>query len=428
VAEDVIMPKLGMYLEDVRLVEWLCEEGGEVKPGDLIFLLETDKVTTEVEADAAGFLQQIVPADSMVPIGGVVGRIAADREEYEQLVERGGEAGAAATPAPEPQEFEPAQSELFLDYIRGAEEPAGAAARPSAPPERARRPERGRAISPRARALIAEQGLAPEVVETITASGPGGRLTDRDVRAFLDSATAGAAATAAGEQASADVAVAERIPLRGTRRVISRRMLESLQTSAQLTSILELDAGAIVDWRNRSEPRIGYTAIFAALAALALRRHTRLNSRLAGEEIEILADVNLGIAVNTTEGVIVPVVRGADGLGLRELDRRIAELTERARTGALTLAELDGGTFTLSNSGTARVDITTAILNPPQAAILWLGSIRERPVARAGAVVVRPTVQACLTYDHRIVDGVPAAEFLGTLEELCAGFPAPFEP
>jgi 2-oxoglutarate dehydrogenase E2 component (dihydrolipoamide succinyltransferase) len=132
--------------------------------------------------------------------------------------------------------------------------------------------------------------------------------------------------------------------------------------------------------------------------------------------------------VNTTEGVIVPVVRGADGLGLRELDRRIAELTERARTGALTLAELDGGTFTLSNSGTARVDITTAILNPPQAAILWLGSIRERPVARAGAVVVRPTVQACLTYDHRIVDGVPAAEFLGTLEELCAGFPAPFEP
>jgi pyruvate/2-oxoglutarate dehydrogenase complex dihydrolipoamide acyltransferase (E2) component len=253
-------------------------------------------------------------------------------------------------------------------------------------------------------------------------------LTDKDVKAFLEAGDESARPPAPPERAPlVEVAVAERIPLRGARRVIARRMIESLQSTAQLTSVLEIDVDALVGWRNRSEPRVGYTTIFTALVAVALRRHPQLNSRIAGDEVEILADVNVGFAVNTDEGVIVPVVRGADTLALGELDARISELTERARGGTLALAELDGGTFTLSNSGNARVDITTAILNPPQAAILWLGMIRERPVARDGVVVVRPTVQACLTYDHRIVVGVPAADFLGTLEELCTTLPATFE-
>jgi pyruvate/2-oxoglutarate dehydrogenase complex dihydrolipoamide acyltransferase (E2) component len=420
------MPKLGMYLEDVRLVEWLREEGSEVEPGDLIFVLETDKVTTEVEADAPGVLHRILPADSMVPIGGVVGKIAADREEYEQLI--AGAAPAVERGEPGPPGFEPAQSELFLSYIRSADREGDAeAASEPVPVERTPPSRTGRPVSPRARALIAEQGLSSDVVDRIPASGPGGRLTDKDVRAFIEAGGAGPAAPAPDRAPLVEVAVAERIPLRGTRRVIARRMLESLQTSAQLTSILELDVGEVVAWRERSDPRVGYTAIFTALVARALRRHPRLNSRLAGDEVEILADVNVGFAVNTPEGVVVPVVMGADALTLAELDERISALTARARAGTLTLPELDGGTFTLSNSGNARVDITTAILNPPQAAILWLGGIRERPVVRDGAVVVRPTVQACLTYDHRIVDGVPAAEFLGSLEELCAAFPHPLE-
>jgi pyruvate/2-oxoglutarate dehydrogenase complex dihydrolipoamide acyltransferase (E2) component len=432
--QDVIMPKLGMYLEDVRLVEWLWEEGAEVKPGDLIFVLETDKVTTEVEADAPGFLHRIVPADSMVPIGAVVGRIAADRAEYEELAAGGRTGGLAEDPAPTERagpEFEAAQSELFLDYIRtagGDEETGGAFEPEAAPAERARRARGGRPVSPRARALIAEQGREPDVVESIPASGPGGRLTDKDVRAFLEQGGAGRGPAGEAPERSplVEVAVAERIPLRGARRVIARRMLESLQTTAQLTSILELDVDAVVSWRERSQPRVSYTTIFAALVAQALRRHPLLNSRIADDAIEVLADVNVAFAVNTSDGVIVPVVRGVDTLGLADLDTVVSELTERARGGTLTLAELDGGTFTLSNSGNARVDITTAIINPPQAAILWLGRIRERPAAHQGAVVVRPTVQACLTYDHRIVDGVPAAEFLGTLEDLCRTLPPLF--
>jgi pyruvate/2-oxoglutarate dehydrogenase complex dihydrolipoamide acyltransferase (E2) component len=326
-------------------------------------------------------------------------------------------------------EFERAQSELFLDYIRSADLGEDAPAPPDevVPVERVARPRGGRPVSPRARALIAQEGIAPELVEQIPGSGPGGRVTDKDVRAFLEAG--GGTAPKIAEPASperkplVEIAVAERIPVRGRRRVIARRMLESLQTTAQLTSILEIDVGAVVEWRSSSERRAGYTAIFTALAAQALRQHPLLNSRIAGEEVEILADVNVGVAVSTEDGVLVPVVQGADGLSLGELAERIAELTERVRAGTITLAELDGGTFTLSNNGTAPVDITTAILNPPQAGILWLGRIRERAVVRDGAIAIRPTVQACLTYDHRIVDGVPAAQFLGTLEELCAGFP-----
>jgi pyruvate/2-oxoglutarate dehydrogenase complex dihydrolipoamide acyltransferase (E2) component len=413
---DVIMPKIGMYLEDIRLLEWLQDEGAEVRRGDLLFTYETDKITSDVEAEEPGWLHRIVEVGAMVPIGGVVGRVAETREEYE---------GWARGVAAQPREPEPAQSELFLDYIRAADtagtvspvEPASAAE-----PRTAR--EAGAAaggkVSPRARALIAELGLSPETVAAIPATGPEGRLTDRDVKAFV----AGQAEATAPAQVPEGPAVAERIPLRGRRRVIARRMVESLQTTAQLTSILELDAGPVVEWRERSESKVSYTALFLVLAARSLRRHPLLNSRVAGEEIEILAEVNVGFAVNTDDGVIVPVVRAADELGLTEAHDRVAELTERARAGALTLADVELATFTLSNSGTARVDITTAILNPPQVALLWLGRIRERPVAREGNVVVRPTLQACLTYDHRVVDGVPAAEFLATFEDLVTGFPA----
>ena len=228
---DVIMPKIGMYMEDIRLVEWLKDEGAEVAPGDLLFTLETDKITSDVEAEVAGYLHRVLGADSMVPIGGVVGAVAESREEYEALV--------AATPAPT-DDFEPAQSELFLSYIRTSDEAFGEVPAPEAPADSVRRGEArtgSRPVSPRARALIAETGLAPDVVEAIPASGPGGRLTDKDVRAFLDAQPAAAPAEPRPTPGAplVDVVVAERIPLRGRRRVIARRLLESLQTTAQLT-------------------------------------------------------------------------------------------------------------------------------------------------------------------------------------------------
>jgi pyruvate/2-oxoglutarate dehydrogenase complex dihydrolipoamide acyltransferase (E2) component len=369
--ESVGMPKLGMYTEDVLLSEWIAAEGAEVKAGQVLFVLETDKTTAEVEAEADGWLHRDVEAGAKVPIGARVGVVATTREEYESLL------------------AEPDDGHPFLGYIgRGG----GGAVGP--------RPR----ISPRARALLAEHGIVPEDAAGIAGTGAEGRVTDRDVAAWL--ASRGAAAAA----------VTERIPLRGVRGAIASRMVESLQTSAQLTSVVELDATPVVELRRSSGA--GYTAIFVHLAAAALRRHPLLNSRISGDHIELLADVNVAVAVGTEAGVVAPVVRGADGLSLEELDARVADLAARARAASLAPDELEGGTFTLSNGGIHPVDITTAILVPPQSALLWLGRIRERPLAVERQVVVRPTVQACLTYDHRAIDGAPAAAFLGTLESL----------
>lgn len=197
-------------------------------------------------------------------------------------------------------------------------------------------------------------------------------------------------------------------------------MLSSLQTSAQLTSVLELDVKPIVDLRRRlaaeTPPRrVGVTAIVVEVVAAALREHPLLNARIVEDEIEVLADVNVGVAVEITGGLVVPVVHAADRLPLTAIDARIADVAERARAGTLAPDDVAGATFTVSNGGIHDVDLTTAILDPPQVAILWIGRIRDRPVVAGDAIAIRPTLQACLTFDHRAIDGGTAAAFLTTL-------------
>ena len=203
-------------------------------------------------------------------------------------------------------------------------------------------------------------------------------------------------------------------------------MVESLQNAAQLTSVLELDVKPLVELRSRlnaagAAPRIGVTAIVVKLVAAALREHPRLNARVTETEIELLEEINVAVAVDTRRRLVAPVVAGADRLSLEEINERIAELAARARDRSLAPDDLAGGTFTVSNGGIYPVDITTAILNPPQVGILWIGRIRDRPVVVGdGAIAVRPTMQACLTFDHRAVDGGPAAAFLATFERSSA--------
>jgi pyruvate/2-oxoglutarate dehydrogenase complex dihydrolipoamide acyltransferase (E2) component len=201
-------------------------------------------------------------------------------------------------------------------------------------------------------------------------------------------------------------------------------MVSSLHTAAQLTSVLELDVLPLVELRERSGGEVGVTAIFVKLAAAALREHPLLNARVTATEIELIAEINVAVAVDTPEGIIAPVVHGADRLTLEQVDARVAELAGRARANALGPADVDGATFTVSNGGIHPVDLTTAIIAPPQTGILWVGRIRPRPVVLASSeIAARPTVQACLTYDHRAVDGGPAAAFLATLSSLVAGLP-----
>jgi pyruvate/2-oxoglutarate dehydrogenase complex dihydrolipoamide acyltransferase (E2) component len=379
----VIMPKLGAYTEDVLLAGWLVAEGQHVAAGGSVLELETEKTTAEVEADVGGFVHQVVPAGDSVPIGATVGMIAETIEEYNALA--GGRNGAA----PEVQQ------------------------RPSAP-----------LVSPRARALLKELGYTLDDAVEIAGSGPGGRIVDGDVAAWAE-----ARRTPPGPVETVGLTVAREIPLRGRRKTIASRMLASLQESAQLTSVLELDVQPLVRLRATlndagAQPRIGVTAIVVKLAAHALRAHPILNARVTEISIELLEEINVAVAVDTEAGLVAPVVRGADRLPLDEINRRIADLVERARASALTPDDLADGTFTVSNGGIHPVDITTAILNPPQCGILWVGRIKDRPVAIGdGAIAVRPTMQACLTFDHRAVDGVPAAAFLGTFERLVNALP-----
>ena len=435
--QPVIMPKLGAYTEDVLLTDWLVEEGAQVEVGALVFELETDKTTAEVVAETAGRLHRLVAAGEKVPIGARVGLIAETDEEYESVA--GSTAGApAGETAPTPGADE-GHGNPFLGYIGDGggstvARRAGAAGGSSngeptvpTPATGAPAPARGRAeaplVAPRARALLAKLGFSLEHAREITGTGPGGRILDSDVAAWAEGRSAQAQAPTTGA-----ITVARTISLRGRRGTIASRMVSSLQTAAQLTSVLELDVKPLVDLRAQlngegATPRIGITSIVVKLVAEALREHPLLNARVTESEIEVLVEINVAVAVDSPDGLVAPVVAGADLLSLEEINARISDLAARTRDGSLEPADLARGTFTVSNGGIYPVDITTAILNPPQCGILWIGRIRDRPLVIDGAIAVRPTLQACLTYDHRAIDGGPAAAFLATLEALVTALP-----
>ena len=439
--QPVIMPKLGAYTEDVLLTEWLVAEGAQVEPGAVVFELETDKTTAEVVAETAGRLHRLVAAGEKVPIGTRVGLIAETDGEYESIA--GSSAGAPTGDAiPAPGADEDDGGNPFLGYIgqgggttvaRKAGAAAGGSANGGA--EAGRRTSgaiepSGRGdvplISPRARTLLTTLGFSLEHAREITGSGPGGRIVDRDVTAWAEARSGQAQVS---PSATGGLTVARTIPLRGRRGTIASRMVSSLQTAAQLTSVLELDVKPLVELRTQlneagATPRIGITSIVVKLVAAALREHPLLNARVTETDVELLAEINVAVAVDTPDGLVAPVVAGADLLSLEEINARITDLATRTRDGSLAPADVAGGTFTVSNGGIYPVDITTAILNPPQCGILWIGRIRDRPlVVDNGAIAVRPTLQACLTYDHRAIDGGPAAAFLATLEALVAALP-----
>lgn len=428
--QPVIMPKLGAYTEDVLLAEWHAAEGDEVSAGTFVLEMETDKTTADVAAETTGWLHRLVAAGEKVPIGTSVGLVAETREEYEALV-----SGTAGTPTAEVAAVEEAHP--FLGYVsaRGGEVIAGATiAREATPAATKSAPDRqpvatrpgsgGPLVSPRARALLARLDLSLDEAAGIAGSGAGGRITDRDVAAWHE------ARSARGPQsAPASLTVRQTIPMRGRRGTIASRMVSSLQTTAQLTSIVELDVKPLIEYRTRLNEagptrRIGITSIVVHLVARALREHPVLNSRVTETDVELLSEINVAVAVDTPDGLVAPVVVGADRRSLTEINDRILDLATRARHGSLTPDDMSSGTFTVSNGGIHPVDITTAILNPPQSGILWIGRIRERPIVVGdGAIAVRPTLQACLTFDHRAVDGAPAAAFLGTFQAMIAALP-----
>jgi pyruvate dehydrogenase E2 component (dihydrolipoamide acetyltransferase) len=384
----VTVPRLGWNMEEGTFVEWLKADGDAIRPGDAVFRLESDKSVEEVESLDAGVLH--IPATAPKPgdrvtVGAVIGYLLQPGE------------------APPPVGLAVQDARREEQRVTIPVETLAAESAPRSSP----------AISPRARRLAARLGID---ASNLRGTGRNGRIRERDVAAASPAAPAGRV-----------------VPLTPIRKTIAARMVESRQTTAPVTLTSVVDATNLVALRGQlkspaeGEPVPSYTDLFVKLAAVALRKHPLLTARWTDDGIILAERIDIGIAVDTDAGLLVPVVRDVPALGLPQVAARSRELIDRARRGELSAAEMDGGCFTVTNLGAYGIDTFTPIINPPQCAVLGVGRIARRPVMDGDRVVGRELVTLSLTFDHRIVDGGPAARFVQTLAQMIED-PGPWLP
>jgi pyruvate dehydrogenase E2 component (dihydrolipoamide acetyltransferase) len=420
------MPKFGFTQEEAQLVRWIKHAGESVEQGEPIAEVTTDKINMEVEAPASGVLADVsVREGDTIPVTSLIAYIFAPGEP---LPAPGPAQAQAPLEATQPR-ITPiaarlaAEQGVDVERIPGSG-PRGRVMRRDVETYLAGNGDKVRA-TPAARRAARESGLN---LAKVAGSGPQGRIQASDVLAAQ--ATVATQPAAPSTAPSAPRRAPTIIPLAGIRKTIATRMQQSARDAPHITLAMDLETSAAEALRARAnqgltegQPRISLTAILTRTAAWALRRHPWLNSRLEGENILLLPNINIGIAVALDDGLIVPVVREADQKGVVQLAAEIADLSERARSGALSPDDVAEGTFTISNLGMFGVDRFTAILNPPQAAILAVGRVSKRVIPNeADQPVVRPMLTVTLSADHRIVDGVVAARFLADLRE---GFERP---
>jgi 2-oxoglutarate dehydrogenase E2 component (dihydrolipoamide succinyltransferase) len=432
---EIRVPPLGESVVEATVGRWTKQEGEAVRKDDVLVELETDKITVEVAAPADGTLGSIKKKE-----GDTVGL-------NELLAEM--EAGAAPAAAEAPAAA-PAQAEAQAGAAAPAESAPAAAATGTATEEAG---SADAPTSPAARAIAAEHGLD---LATVRGSGPNGRVTKEDVLKRIEdgraaagaparetaapapgpaaapttapAASAPAAAPAPAAKPAAPVPAGERAETRERmsrrRQTIAKRLLEAQHTTASLTTFNEIDLQAVMDLRTRRQDafvkkhgvKLGFMSFFTKAVIGALKAFPRVNAEIQGDEIVLKHYYDIGIAVGAEEGLVVPVVRNADRKSFAELETEIGELGKKARDGKLTLEELQGGTFTITNGGTFGSMLSTPILNPPQVGILGMHNIVQRPVVVDGQVAIRPIMFVALTYDHRIVDGSEAVRFLVTVK------------
>jgi pyruvate dehydrogenase E2 component (dihydrolipoamide acetyltransferase) len=407
VASEVKLPRLGQGMEAGTIVKWLKSEGDTVEKGEPLYELDTDKVTQEVEAEASGVLLRIAVAEGEVPVGETIAFIG---EEGEQTPEPSGNGASAAREVDDdPQEEGSPAPAREAERERGrdaAEQIAEARQRPAQDGGRVK-------ASPLARRIARERGIE---LSSLTGTGPEGRIVAEDV----ERAEVGAAPAAAPAAAPVAAGEVERRELTSIRKTIARRLTEAwqipvfqLQASADMTRANEL-----VERLREGGTKATLTDVLIKVCATGLLRHREVNAQYTDDAILLFPTANVGIAVAAPQGLVVPVIRSAERLRLAEIAEARAAIVGRARENKLQRDDLEDGTFTISNLGMYRVERFTAVLNPPQAAIVAVGATEERAVAFGGEVVVRPTMTITATFDHRAVDGAPAAEFLQTVKEL----------
>ena len=426
---EIRVPPLGESVVEATVGTWLKQAGEAVEKDEVLVELETDKITVEVAAPRAGVLSRIEKNEGeTVGLNDLLG-----------AMEEGAGSGAAAGEG-DAVEAVPQESPVPAAPAAAAAPTATAASDDggTAPPAGGR--ESGVQTSPAARAVAAEHGID---LGTVTGSGPNGRVTKDDVLQAVERKQGGAAPAAppkpaapparpaaapaaATAPASADGKPETRERMSRRRQTIARRLVEAQQTTASLTTFNEVDMSRVFSLRKRRQEafvkqhgiKLGFMSFFAKAVVGALRRFPRLNAEIQGDEIVLKQYFDIGVAVGTDEGLVVPVMRDVDRLSFARIEREIADLAGRARDGKLALSDLQGGSFTITNGGIYGSMLSTPILNPPQVGILGMHNIVERAVVVDGQIEIRPMMYLALTYDHRIVDGSEAVRFLVAVKEM----------
>jgi len=427
---EVRIPALGESVVSAVIATWLKHEGDSVNQGDALVELETDKVNVEVSAEASGVLQKIMRQEGdEVAVGDVIAMI-----------------GEAAQQSQQPQQTQQAQQaqpqQLLSQELMAAQQPVAREVEAATDGQRS--------VSPLARRIATEHNVD---LSQVKGNSPHGRVTKDDVVSYIEqTAQAPAASVVAAPQTQSNGGIAaapakpapastpapkpslqegargreERVRLSRRRQTIAQRLVEAQHTAAMLTTFNEIDMSAVMEIRSRRKNAfkerhqisLGFMSFFTKAVIGALKAFPRLNAEIQGNEMVLKHYYDIGIAVGVQEGLVVPVLRDADRKSFAEIEREIAELAKRARDNALTLAELQGGTFTITNGGVFGSLFSTPILNAPQVGILGMHKIEQRPVAVNGQVVIRPMMYVALSYDHRIVDGQEAVQFLVRVKEL----------
>ncbi|MDA8193149.1 MAG: 2-oxoglutarate dehydrogenase complex dihydrolipoyllysine-residue succinyltransferase [Thermaerobacter sp.] len=394
---ELRVPELGESVIEATVGRWLKKAGDSVSVGEPIVELETDKVNLEVSAEQPGLIGAIMVAEGeTVAVGSILATIAPSAEQSATSLASATETSAAEPQAPEP------------DAARA---------------------------TPDVRRLAREQGVP---LDSVSGSGPHGRVTRQDVLSRVPGTPAppqpAPAPPAAGETPAAKPVTPpvpsarneERVPMSARRLTIARRLVQAQQTAAMLTTFNEVDMSAVLDLRSRRRDSfkerhgvgLGFMSFFTKAVIAALKAIPRLNAEIQDTQMVLKRYYDIGIAVSTDGGLVVPVIRDADRLSFAEIEQQVAQLAVKARANTLTLDDLRGGTFTITNGGVFGSLLSTPILNAPQVGILGMHKIEQRPVAINGEVVIRPMMYLALSYDHRIVDGSEAVRFLVRTKEL----------
>jgi len=423
------MPKWGMTMKEGKITKWFKKEGDSVQQGENLFEVETEKITNKVEAPASGILFQIVvPVGTTVSVGTIVAIVAETGEQPERIegVQMGEVVEAAAPAAGGPAQDGPEKHrekkfvvatpaarrlakelEIDLSGVPGTG-PGGRITESDVTKFHEEGPPPPK-ITPLAKEMARQVGLD---VSSISGTGEGGKITKEDVERALEVGVL-----------EEEIKPVQSIPFTGMRKSVAENMHASLQNTAQLTIFTEVDVTEMVKFldllreehKKDETVRVSHNDIIILITSRALKRFPAMNSTLVGEEILIHDGVNMGIAVALPDGLMVPVLHDAHKKGVLQIAKEVRELARKAREGTVTVDEVTGGTFTITNLSMYEVDGFTPILRPPETGILGVGRVKEKPIVHDGEICVRPMMFLSLTFDHRVVDGAPAAEFLQTL-------------